>query len=193
VRSEVLPLTWDRVDFDAGVVRLEPNTTKNDEGRVFPFDTLPALATLLHAQRAATKELEKKMERVIRHVFHRNGTPIKGYRRAWASACDRGARGGSTKAVAEIIRPQLIGRIVHDFRRTARNLVRAGVPEGIAMKLTGHKTRVVFERSNITNEADLRAGVEKLAAHLSQAERESGQAKSGEKGTTGGPSTLKAM
>jgi integrase len=114
-------------------------------------------------------------------VFHHHdGKPVKSYKNAWHSACARAARGGSQDAVAELTRPQLVGRIVHDFRRTAvRNLVRAGVSEGVAMKLTGHKTRAVFERYNITSEADLRDAVGKLATHLAPATREAEQTKEG--------------
>jgi len=149
VNSEVLTLQWHQVDLKAGVVRLDPGTTKNREGRTFPFSQLPELQALLEEQRAATTILERKTGTIVPWVFHRGGNPIKFYRRSWLRACkDAGCP----------------GRIPHDFRRTAvRNLVRAGVPERVAMMLTGHKTRSVFERYNVVSEADLGAGVAKLA------------------------------
>lgn len=161
--SEVLPLTWDRVDFDAGMLRLDPNTTKNNEGRVFPFDVFPPLADLLERQRAHTKQTEQRLGRIIPHVFHRAGKPIKDYYHAWRSACKRAAV-KHVNGRDVVVRPALLGRLVYDLRRTAvRNLERARVPRSVAMKLTGHKTEAIYRRYAIVDEQDLREGVAKLA------------------------------
>ena len=58
VPSEVLTLRWKQVDFSVGIVRLESGTTKNDEGRVFPFGVLPELMALLRRQWEQTVDLE---------------------------------------------------------------------------------------------------------------------------------------
>ena len=148
-RSEVLGLTWPLVDFTAGVVRLEPGSTKNDEGRTFPFAVLPALADVLQRQREYTDTVQRDKGAIIPWVFHRDGLVIKDFRRVWAEAC----------TVAGVP-----GRLVHDLRRTAvRNLERAGVSRSTAMKLTGHKTEAVYRRYAIVSEADLSEGVAKLA------------------------------
>lgn len=76
------------------------------------------------------------------YVFHRNGKRIRDYYNAWR------------QAAAAFGRPNLY---LHDFRRcAARNMTRAGVPEQVAMKVTGHKTREMFERYNIVVDDDVR-------------------------------------
>ena len=156
IQSEVLPLQWPQIDMAAGTVRLDPGTTKNDEGRVFPFDLMPELQEVIERQRQLAAVMQQD-GRIVPWVFHDAGEPLLDrsgrakhtVRVAWKDAC--------TKAACP-------GRIPHDFRRTAvRNLTRAGVPERVAMQLTGHKTRSVFDRYDIVNEADLRAAVQRLA------------------------------
>jgi integrase len=110
----------------------------NDEGREFPFTA--ELRELLVAQKAKADAL-KEYGIICPWVFHRKGQPTMIFRRSWLMACENAV---------------LPGRIPHDFRRTAvRNLVRAGIPERVAMTMTGHKTRSVFERCNIVSSGDL--------------------------------------
>lgn len=147
--NEILGMKWDQVDFEGGTVRLWPGTTKNDKGRQFPFSYLPVLQDLLEEQSAYTAAVEKATGKKIAWVFHRNGRPIKSFKGAWQSACQK----------AEV--PE---RIFHDLRRTAvRNLIRAGVSEHTAMLLTGHKTRSVFDRYDIQSTKDLEEAAVKLA------------------------------
>src|SRR5712691_12267630 len=147
--DEVLPLEWRQVDFDAGEVRLEPGTTKNKEGRTFPFTA--ELRDVLNAQHAEHKRL-KKAGHIFPQVFFREVAEGRGgekkpkvitsLNKAWKAACRQAG---------------CPGRSPHDMRRSAvRNLVRAGISERVAMMMAGHKTRSVFERYNITSPGDLK-------------------------------------
>ncbi len=148
--GEAKGLTWRQVDFKAGTVRLEPGTTKNDEGRTFPFAALPPLEEWLRAQREHTSALEREQGRIIPWVFHRNGKQIRSFHMMWRRACERA---------------RVPGRLIHDLRRTAvRNFERAGVSRSVAMKLSGHKTESIYRRYAIVSEADLAEGVRKVAA-----------------------------
>ena len=147
--SEILPLKWAQINRKTRTIRLEPGTTKNAEGRTLPYDLLPELVDVVERQWDTHKRLRLRGV-LCPFVFHRNGKRIKSFRGTWATAC---------KAAG------VPGMVAHDFRRTAvRNLVRAGVPEKTAMTITGHKTRSVFDRYDIVDEADLRAALGKLAA-----------------------------
>jgi integrase len=151
LKSEILTLQWRQVDFKAGVVRLEPGTTKNLDGRTFPM--IPELRATLEAQRAATETLQRMTGSIIPWVFHwtKRGRPLKGFTKAWRQACkDAGVP----------------GRIPHDFRRTAvGNLERAGVPRSTAMAMVGHRTEAICRRYAIVDEVMLREGAAKLAAY----------------------------
>ena len=157
IASEVLPLEWRQVDFHAGEVRLDAGTTKNGEGRVFPLTQ--RLRTMLQAQDAEREKL-KKAGHIWPLLFFRmvakgrggkkEPKPITAFGKAWKNACKTAG---------------CPGRIPHDLRRTAvRNLVRAGIPERVAMMMTGHKTRSVFERYNIVSGGDLKDAALKLDA-----------------------------
>lgn len=174
-KSECVALRWAQVDLKAGTVRLEPGTTKNGQGRLFPFDAHPELAQLLRTQREETAALERATGQIVPCVFHRQGRPVKDLDDAWRRACREAG---------------VPGQLFHDLRRTAvRNLERARVPRSVAMKLTGHLTESVYKRYAIVSEADLAEGVAKLAAsrfgtNMAQTAVRAGSAGSGEIGAT---------
>jgi integrase len=146
--EEVCALTWAQVDLKAGIVRLEPGDTKNDEGRTVYLDE--ELIGVFHAH----DEKRRKVGTALPWVFLNEDCTdrVKRFDKAWATACKEAG---------------IPGRLFHDFRRTAvRNMVRAGVPERVVMMVSGHKTRSVFERYNIVSDADLRLAAEKQAAYL---------------------------
>jgi integrase len=78
VKSEILLLEWRQVDWTGRFVRLDPGTTKNGEGRSFPFTA--ALETLLNEQLADHERL-KKENRIVPLVFHRDGERIRDFRK----------------------------------------------------------------------------------------------------------------
>jgi integrase len=141
--SEMKALEWRDADLAAGTVRLRPELSKNKDGRVLPLSG--ELAELL-GRRLEKRRLDCPF------VFHLDGRPLRDFRGSWATACRKAG---------------LAKLLVHDLRRTVvRNLVRAGVPERVAMEITGHKTRSVFERYNIVSEADRLGAVQRLDAYL---------------------------
>jgi len=149
IQSEVLKLEWRQVDRTACTVRLDAGTTKNNRGRSVDYGANPELCGLFDEQWRQHQALKLKNS-VCRYVFHRSGKRIQDFRGAWKAACEAAG---------------LPGRRPHDLRRSAvRNLVRSGVPDTVAMKITGHRTRSVFDRYDITSEADVREGLGRVGS-----------------------------
>lgn len=155
---EALNLEWR--SLREGTIRLERDETKGGEIRVYPYAEHPELAALIRAQRAAADAIEAGRRAMgditpVSHVFCKpDGSPNRAYQHSWNDAC---------------LKAGYPGRLVHDLRRyAARNLIRAGVTEVVAMGLLGHRTPSVFRRYNVTDERDLRQAVK----HLARAEDE---------------------
>jgi len=151
--QEILGLERRQLDLEAGTLRLDPGTTKNDEAGW--STSRPSSSGSWASSWSESEQSSAKTGRIIPFLFpylsgrRRAGQRRRDFRKAWAKACERA---------------QVPGRLRHDFRRTAvRNLVNAGVPEKVAMTITGHRTRSVFDRYHIVSPAGLQAATRRLA------------------------------
>ena len=138
-KSELTTMRVRQVDLKEGTIELNPGETKSDEGRTVQL----------------TESVRQVLEQCISGkrpdelVFTRAaGRPAGNFRRVWAKACQ--AAGCK-------------GLLFHDLRRSGvRNMRRSGISEKVAMGISGHKTRSVFERYNIVDPADLKEAAAKI-------------------------------
>jgi integrase len=148
-QGEVLDLQWSNVDLQENTVTLDVGTTKNDEGRVVYMTE--ELKDLLRAQWEERKASGVLSPYVFPNESRTNRIVKTRFNRAWQSACKKAG---------------YPGKLFHDLRRTAvRNMVRAGIPERVAMMISGHKTRSIFDRYNIVDDKDLRQAAAKIGAY----------------------------
>lgn len=129
--------TWDQIDWEQGFVTLRSTETKSGHARVVP---------IIDGDRRRWLEWAQSESNGCERVFNRFGQPIKDFRWASTEACK----------VAAV--PNLK---FHDLRRTAvRNMRRAGVPQVVRMRITGHRTDSMERRYNIVDVDDIRAAKE---------------------------------
>ena len=141
--GEAKKLEWSEISSDLSIVRLKIEDSKNKRPRILILS-----GRLLEILR------KRKDKQILgcKYVFHRKGKPVKNFRKAWITATEDAG---------------FAGKLPHDLRRCAvRNLKRSGVDDTVAMSITGHVTRSVFDRYNIVSEDDLRDAIERQQAHL---------------------------
>jgi integrase len=137
-------IEWSMVERDCSAIHLPGEITKSGEPLALPLT-------------GNLKPLAEKLRKAFRH----EGTVFDAtnLRKEWNKACVATKLGTVTGL-------KRTGLTVHDLRRSAvRNLVRAGVSEDVAMKISGHKTRSVFSRYNIVDTSDVEAALEKVGTY----------------------------
>ncbi len=144
-RGELIALRWEWVNLADETICLP--MTKNGSPRTLALSGVAA-------EIIRRREVERLLERdgspyVASHVFHNAGRPIRDFDHAWRVAMRKAG---------------VVNRRFHDLRRSAiRRLVRSGVSETVAMSISGHKSRAVFQRYNITSADDQRRAMEAVS------------------------------
>lgn len=141
-KGALLRITWSQVDLNTQTLWMD--------GRKSNRKPEP-IAVPIYGDMSKFIEMQPKTST---YLFARGAKPIRDFRESWDLACQRAG---------------VPGLLFHDLRRTAvRNLRRAGVAETVIMKITGHRTRSVFERYNITDETDTRKAGHKAEQFLAK-------------------------
>ncbi|MFZ7126957.1 MAG: integrase [Desulfobacterales bacterium] len=147
-KSEILGLTWGKVDLKNRLIRLEAADTKDREPRTIPisgalYETLKAVPRAIHDD----------------HVFQYKGKPFTDIRASLKQACK-----AAGVAYGRFVKD---GFIFHDLRHTFNtNMRKAGVAESVIMAITGHSTRAMFDRYNTIDLDDTQQAVDRLQAYL---------------------------
>lgn len=138
-RGEAELIEWPQVHLERKLIRIEDDQTKDKEAREIP---LPGRLVLM------LERIEPKEGRVFETT---------NLRKEWRKACAAVGLGNIIEVEGKKYDPRYEGLTIHDFRRSAiRNLVTlAGVREKVAMEITGHKTRSVFDRYHIVDTTDV--------------------------------------
>jgi integrase len=166
-----------QVDFTDNTVRLEVGSTKNGDGRLV---SMTSVVRELLLQLCVGKKPSD-------FLFTRpEGSPVISFRRAWEAACCAAGVGRFVcRDCDEVVdadrhccacdrdfgadEVKYVGLIFHDLRRTAvSGMVSAGIPEKVAMEISGHRTRAIFDRYHIVPKAQLRDAARKIEAHRAQ-------------------------
>lgn len=174
-REEVTQLRVGQLDMFNRCARLNPNETKNDDGRV-AYMTEALYQALVPLVVGKSKQ---------DFVFTReDGSHIVDFRKTWWEVCvavDPVANRmfcrvcmTPTTQSSRCVNPDCDsnnvgyrGRLYHDLRRTAvRNMVRNGIPKKVAMLISGHKSANVFKRYHIVVETDLEEAAQRMGAGL---------------------------
>jgi len=138
-KSEILNIRVRQVSLAARTIRLDPGTTKNEDGREV---SMTERIYVLAKQATAGKSKDDFL------LTRDDGKRVRCFRTAWRNL---------TKAAG------LEGTFIHDLRRSgARQLRRAGVPESVVQKIGGWKTAAMFKRYAIVSDGDIRSAISRL-------------------------------
>lgn len=151
-KGELLALRVRQIDLVSKKIRLEAASTKNNQGRTVTMtqEVVSALSLSVHG---------KNIDDLV--FTRQNNQPVLDFRGAWYRLCERAGLGTFVRKDGKAT---WCGLTFHDLRRSAvRNMVRRGVPERVAMMISGHKTRSVFDRYNIVSDSDIDEAAAKIA------------------------------